>query len=95
MFNCDIRTLLLSGKTGIPAKTRTPSHNTRTLLKPVPYGRGYMDRAGPGTGTLGKPVPDPCHALPGTCSVSQGRAGVLLLPRAIALYCTLFSLVIF
>ena len=63
MFNCDIRTSLLSRKTGIPAKTRTPSHNTRTLLKPVPYGRGYMDRAGPGTGTLGKPVPDPCHAL--------------------------------
>ena len=63
MFNCDIRTSLLSGKTGIPAKTRTPSHNTRTLLKPVPYGRGYTDRAGLGTGTLGKPVPDPCHAL--------------------------------
>ena len=63
MFNYDIRTSLFSGKTGIPAKTRTPSHNTGTLLKPVPYGRGYMDRAGPGTGTLGKPVPDPCHAL--------------------------------
>ena len=45
MFNSDIRTSLFSGKTGIPAKTRTPSHNTRTLLKPVPYGRGYMDRA--------------------------------------------------